>query len=191
MFVVFEGLDGTGKTSVSRVLAEKTGGVYLKTPPPEFCRLRRKIQAEKNYYARFLFYLSSVVCASERTRQFPSSQIIVCDRYYYTSLADFFVRSGVQQPDRDFWLRIARRSCITPDLVVFCECQRKSRLARILKRNAKLKNPPPDDLSKHFERCMSQVFASLLSGEKVLRIDTSDASIGQLVTRIIEELNLK
>ena len=60
-FIVFEGVDGSGKTTVAKQLAQGIGASYVKTHGEEFQAVRRYIDQEAPPEARLLFYLSSVV----------------------------------------------------------------------------------------------------------------------------------
>lgn len=60
-FIVIEGLGGVGKTTVGKILAEKIGGVYIKTPAESFLSARKEIDACADPMARFFFYLSTVI----------------------------------------------------------------------------------------------------------------------------------
>lgn len=185
MFIVFEGLDGTGKSSLAKALAEELRAIYVKTPPPEFEPVRKIIHSEQNPYTRFLFYFSSVMYISERVQNMSKETIVFCDRYFYTSLADFFAQSNPTKSEREFWIHIARSSCTIPDIVIFCQCNREVRLARIIDRNANMQLNARDDLSESFEHGMMEAFTSIFNENEVLRVDTSKRSVNQLVEFIM------
>src|SRR5882762_7072766 len=86
-FIVLEGIDGAGKSTVSRRLAKAIGAKLYRTPPPGFSATRRIIDADAELPSRFLFYLSSVVYASEAIRKLIRQQHVVCDRYLVTTVA--------------------------------------------------------------------------------------------------------
>ena len=58
MFIVIEGLDGSGKSTVSKYLAEKLNAKLLTTPGAGFKEVRKQLDTvfEHNTKARQLFY---------------------------------------------------------------------------------------------------------------------------------------
>ena len=179
MFLVFEGLDGTGKTSLAKEIVSRLNGRYLKTPPPEYENSRKKIHSTKNPYIRFLFYLSANVFLSESIRKLPKDLILVCDRYFYTSIADFSYTSKMTAKDKDliFWLKLMNRICIQPDIVFFCHCERDERKKRISNRNV---TKVADDLSFQFEKAMLDTYKKILPYETTFFLDTTIKTVNQL-----------
>lgn len=187
MFVVIEGLDGTGKSSLAEALARSLGADYVRTPPVEYEPIRDIVHNQESPYGRFLFYLSSVVYASERISESRHNGVVVCDRFHYTSLADFFVQSAIAEPEREFWIGLASRTCEEPDVVVFCHCDREERLARISRRNADECPVARDDVGEAFEDGMLTAFRSVLDFDRTIQVDTSKSSVSELVGMLLSK----
>lgn len=124
-FIVFEGLSGTGKTTIAKKVAKKMGAVYYKTPSPPFSFLRDKIDRHYNYQSRFLFYLASIVYASEHIKNILKHKSVICDRYILTTVC-FHRALGV-----DFNSIIRQLSIIKPDLTFLITCSEKKRHYRL------------------------------------------------------------
>lgn len=88
VFVVFEGLDGSGKSTCAKQTAELLGAEYWTTPPAE---LRAHRQTIIESYGRCqeavqLFYLSTVFAASDRAKHLlANGKSIVLDRYFLST----------------------------------------------------------------------------------------------------------
>ena len=115
-FIVLEGIDGAGKSTVSRLLADSIGATLIRTPQRGFSDARTLIDEEAELQSRFFFYLSTVLFASEKIKRLLKDSHVVCDRYivstlgYHKSLGlDLkFDLSSIEltKPDFTFFLRL-------------------------------------------------------------------------------------
>lgn len=90
VFVVFEGLDGSGKSTCARRVAERLGARYLTTPSPVVREHRGHIVGSYAgcQEAAQLFYLSTVFAASDEVRCLLEKQVsVVLDRYFLSTQA--------------------------------------------------------------------------------------------------------
>ncbi len=93
-FVVLEGHDAAGKTTVAKELERSLGGVYIKTPGSRYASIRQAMDSEASAETRFLFYLMSVSDASDEIRAMRKNEDVVCDRYFWSSLVGYAAHSG-------------------------------------------------------------------------------------------------
>lgn len=135
VFVVFEGLDGSGKTGISRQVASAIGAEWASTPAKELSECRK---IADNLFkncgrAAQLFYAATVVHASayaaERLRENKS---VVIDRYAMSTLAyDKSVRnSGL---DDSFWVDGVFSGLQVPHLVIYLDVPAEIREDRMKK----------------------------------------------------------
>lgn len=68
MFIVIEGLDGTGKSTTTKALASALNGTFLTTPLDKFKGVRPELETiyGDESLARQLFYASTAVSSSNR-----------------------------------------------------------------------------------------------------------------------------
>jgi len=85
-FIAFEGIDGSGKTLLAQMIAEKVQGVYYKCPP-EALKPARKAADEGSPWARFYFYLSGNCMASDEIKEILKTKSVICDFYVYSTIA--------------------------------------------------------------------------------------------------------
>ena len=81
-FVVVEGVDGVGKTSIAQRLARRLGFNYFKTPSKTFEEVRSFFDhRERPPLARFSLYLASLIEDTRQMRIMLRKAGVVCDRY--------------------------------------------------------------------------------------------------------------
>ncbi|WP_102402217.1 dTMP kinase [Vibrio cyclitrophicus] len=134
MFIVIEGLDGSGKSTVSKHLAEKLNAKLLTTPGAGFKEVRKQLDTvfEHNPKARQLFYMATVLnVASEAQRFIDSGQNVVVDRYWLsTQVYHHWMSNG-----QCYTLDEVESELLAPELTVYLDLPVDERIARINNRN--------------------------------------------------------
>lgn len=133
VFAVFEGLDGAGKSDISKIVAEKSGCEWMTTPSEVFTPVREI--ADRQYrdcgLAAQLFYASTVVDASARVKAaLESGKSVIMDRYVASTLAyDKSVReSGISD---SFWTEKIFGNVVVPDITFYFEAAAEVRRLRM------------------------------------------------------------
>ncbi len=140
-FIVFEGIDGAGKSTQITLLADALramGRRVLCTAEPTDTDTGRMLRAalggsvpRSPCEMAALFTLDRIGHSGEIKRALDEGFDVICDRYYYSSLA----YQG-SQCDYD-WVRRMNCECpdiLRPDLCVFLDLAPEAALARIRKR---------------------------------------------------------
>ncbi|MCB1190093.1 MAG: dTMP kinase [Leptospiraceae bacterium] len=88
-FIVVEGFDGSGKSSIAKWLSEEWGYEFHKTPMGLFSSVRSHFDSEKiDLVERYCFYAADCMRASIYIKkQIESGKSIVLDRYHYSTIA--------------------------------------------------------------------------------------------------------
>jgi len=123
-FITIEGLSGTGKTTVAKLLARRLDARYYKTPPVMFLPIRATVDRSAAPLARHLYYYAGIAQASEEIRVILRRRPVVCDKYVATMLA--YSRAGgiiAETP--------AANLILQPDLAVLLDVPDEVRLCRI------------------------------------------------------------
>jgi thymidylate kinase len=129
-FIVIEGLDGTGKSTTVKALAEALGGISLSTPLDKFKQVRP--QLEEIYlnesYGRQLFYASTAIASSiQATQELETHQVVVLDRYWLSTQVYHHWRTQGQH----FELPEVENMLLKPDLTIYLELSLEERMKRL------------------------------------------------------------
>jgi predicted kinase len=88
LFESFEGLRGTGKSTLAPLLAVARGAVLVPTVPPIYQSLRLEIDQQDNAEARLCFYLSALFAATDEIQRYLCGGIsVVVESYFARCLA--------------------------------------------------------------------------------------------------------
>lgn len=129
-FVVIEGVDGVGKTTLARKLEEECGYYYLYTMPIPFKKIRSELESLQYPDARFFFYLTCVIAFQrELCALLNEGYKVVVDRYVYSTIV-MHNAMGVNVE----CVNIKELPIMTPDISILLTCDSYERNKRILSR---------------------------------------------------------
>ncbi|MGI2173557.1 dTMP kinase [Shewanella ulleungensis] len=135
MFIVIEGLDGVGKSTIAKALATKMGAVFLTTPGDKFSNIRNELELiyEDNVQARQLFYMSTVVSVANDIRELiAKGKTVIVDRYWLSTQVYHHWKSE----GNNFKLLDIQESLLVPDLTIYLELPLPQRVIRLAKRKS-------------------------------------------------------
>jgi len=188
MFIVIEGLDGVGKSTITKALATAMNAVVLTTPGDKFKGIRDELEViyHDNHQARQLFYMSTVVSISEQVRDLTSNgKTVIVDRYWLSTQVYHHWKSDNQH----FELADVEKSLLVPDVTLYLELplwQRQKRLAdrkgNTVEDNLTLSETVDTELSNLY----TQYSNTSITG-RWLRVDV-DMAVDDIVKNICNEL---
>lgn len=193
-FIVFEGLDGSGKSTqiklLEKHLTERGRRVFVTAEPTGSvtggllrCALAGKVKKSPCELA-VLFVLDRIGHNADPVsginKMLADGYDVICDRYYYSSLA-------YQGSETDFdWVLHMNTRCPEirrPDLCVFLDLDPELCMDRIAARSAARDIYEEKEKLEKIRRTFHAIFSSL--GDRVAVIDAS-ASPGEIAARVIE-----
>lgn len=184
-FYVIEGIDGSGKSSIGPLVAERIQAAFFEQPA-SFRLAQPFIDQEADIKARFLFYLGYNLQTSKEITQMASNRPVIGVRYLYTTIV-YHIAKGL--PEDWVWEMVSNLPLLRPRKVFFLDVSdpdvQKERIGR---RGA------TDEDKRTFE-IMSQIrslyfdFQSTMPG--FTYIDTSYLSMEEVTNKIINEVELK
>jgi dTMP kinase len=193
VFIVFEGIDGSGKSTHIKLLAEELRGRglhVLETSEPSKDRIGIFIReyAERNG-DRFTLETETLLFAADRYEHVKQviapalerGQIVISDRYFYSSIA----YQGATGIDLD-WIREMNRFAPRPDVGILLDITPEHSLERVNDR-AKTVFEVSDYLRK-----VRDIYLGMVEQGELVRIDADRAKgrvrveIQALTDRILE-----
>ncbi len=142
-FVSFEGIDGSGKTTVSRLVADELASrgskVFLTGEPTSLWpgdAVRRAYKDDLGPLTETFLFLADRAAHQEEIRHhLDAGEIVLCDRYADSTYAYQGARlEGVLEGPVTFLQRIARPWLLEPDLTILLSLPAETGLRRIADR---------------------------------------------------------
>lgn len=166
-FIVVEGLDATGKTTLCRKLCESLDCEYLYSVPDEYTRFRESILIPNSgKESRFLYYLSGVLAQREKIRLILNqNKDVVMDRFIYSTIA-YHSAYGVNTDCLD----LSKLNIIWPTKTILLTTETDIRKMRLLSR----KDLHDHEINAQFQQNANRKLLELINE---LRLDTTTNSI--------------
>ncbi len=199
-FIVFEGIDGAGKSTQVEMLSShlrKLGHSVMLTAEPTSLEsgkaIRRALSGEESRSEEemaAMFALDRIAHNRELASTLAEGTHIICDRYYYSSLA-------YQGQATDYsWVKAMNIDCPAirrPDICIYLDLTPEQSLERIKARNGELEIYENIEKLTGVRRAFLSVIEDLRAeGEHILVIDASLSSeqISKSIFEIIEKILL-
>jgi dTMP kinase len=175
-FIALEGIDGSGKTTCAKIVAEKLNAQYYKTTSSIFEKVRSEIEELKDAKVRFLFYLTATVYASNEIRELLPKKPVVCDRYLYSTLT-YHKSLGVDTS----CLNIDKLRIIRPDFCFYLYADDAVIRERVSKREHKSRSDLELEKNKELQKKIHEEFMIL----PLIKIDTTEMDIEETCDKIL------
>ena len=141
-FIVFEGIDGSGKSSITKAIASKLGSSEVVTtgePTDTWIgdAVRRSHKEEADPLTEAFLFLADRVAHTEKIKRWVGEgKTVLCDRYYHSTVA---YQGAALEGKTDFdvieWLLgINLKVALEPDMVFLFKVDPETALKRVTSR---------------------------------------------------------
>ncbi|XP_057314989.1 uncharacterized protein LOC130656178 [Hydractinia symbiolongicarpus] len=175
-FIVVEGLDGTGKSTITKNLCTRLNAVKMATPPDSIRHIRKKFDHLPELCRRAYYSFSNYMAAKDvldviRTRP------VVMDRYWHSTTAYAIAKEvavGIEHhlPDEEDSLYAWPEDLLRPSAVLFLTTPEKHRDGRVNERDDVTTEEREISESERFRMRIMEVYRKI-GYTKWVEVDTS------------------
>jgi thymidylate kinase len=137
-FLVIEGCNGVGKSTLAEYLCARTGALSFHYPP-EFVSFRREVHLDECLapVPRLAYYLAATLHLSDLVRVQLTQSHVICDRYLASPLSLMIGESAIEETRAHQLTKPFGPYLCTPDLILLLTAEHAVASARIYKRSVK------------------------------------------------------
>jgi thymidylate kinase len=135
-FLVIEGCNGVGKSTITEYLSARLGASTFHYPP-EFVSFRRDVHLDEFVapFPRLAYYLAATLHLSDLVRAQLTHSHVICDRYLASPLSLMIAESAIEETEaRDLMAPFESYLC-KPDVTLRLTAEHAVASARIHKRS--------------------------------------------------------
>src|SRR5215471_503825 len=135
-FLVIEGCNGVGKSTITEYLSARTGASTFHYPP-EFVSFRREVHLDESVapLPRLSYYFAATLHLSDLVRAQLKQSHVICDRYLASPLSLMIGESAIKEKDARHLLKPFLSYLCMPDLTLLLTAEHAVASARINKRS--------------------------------------------------------
>ena len=137
-FLVIEGCNGVGKSTIVEYLRARTGASSFHYPP-EFVSFRRDVHLDECLapLPRLAYYLAATLHLSDLVRAQLTQSHVICDRYLASPLSLMIAESAIEETETRHLIEPFESYLRTPDLTLLLTAKHAVASARINNRSLK------------------------------------------------------
>lgn len=133
--IVFEGVDGAGKTETGRLLEKDYCFKYCATPPNGYKPIRSYMNETASPISRFLYYMAGNIDASHEIKNLLKADNVICDRYVFSTLVAHSIRENMPLEKMIELSKPYQDYLVVPDVTILLDVEPDEQIRRLNRRN--------------------------------------------------------
>src|SRR6266481_7818604 len=137
-FLVIEGCNGVGKSTIEKYLSARVGASTFHYPP-EFVSFRREVRLDECVapLPRLVYYLAASLHLSDLVRAQLTQSHVICDRYLVSPLSLMIAESAIEEAEARRLIEPFGSYLCVPDLILLLTAEHAVASTRISNRSLK------------------------------------------------------
>ena len=137
-FLVIEGCNGVGKSTIEKYLTARIGASTFHYPP-EFVSFRREVRLDECVapLPRLVYYLAASLHLSDLVRAQLTQSHVICDRYLVSPLSLMIAESAIEEAEARRLIEPFGSYLCVPDLILLLTAEHAVASTRISNRSLK------------------------------------------------------
>jgi dTMP kinase len=185
IFVVIEGLDGVGKSTVSRQLAKDIGANLFHTPDSRLDEIR-PIFDNSSIATRTAYYYACNYLVSDQIEYQLKTKSAILDRYYGSTIAASYSHGLIEESILKNKVNEISSKLLSPNLIVHLELPENERISRMHNRGDEFNR---DEKKLMIDHDFRNRFLKALDIVSNITINISGLTPVEISSLIIRELN--
>ena len=182
LFITIEGVDGTGKSTVAKMLATFINAAHIVTPSPSLNKQRELIESTNDRTKKFDFYKNSIIQQRKEIELLLQHSDVICDRYIHSTFAyQWPIETHIPKRINNFIDGIK-----IPDFSFLLTVNEQARISRI---NSRELTTGIINKADHQLDIINTARKRFLEMDELTQIDTSQMTPEDVCRKIIEIIN--
>jgi thymidylate kinase len=185
-FVVIEGIDGAGKSSLLEVLRRTSDIRVVESPLEPFLSIKNRVLEEVPPPARLAFFMAANLQVSSCIDELKESEVLVCSRYIWSTIAYHAAINRVEVPTLVAMVKTFLPWIRMPRLVIYLGVERRVQIERLKGRTEnglQAKLNLQGDFQERLLNCYSEIRKLIKVPWK--EIDTSEITVEQVTEQAL------
>ncbi|XP_045470780.1 UMP-CMP kinase 2, mitochondrial-like [Harmonia axyridis] len=194
--IVLEGLDGSGKSTLSKQLAKNLGAEWISTPPKSLISIRDKFDDPFHWRSPF-YYFCNYVAAIDVTKALKTKPVVM-DRFWHSTTAYalaqmkenyYDVMKSTELPEKGSDVYEWPTDLLKPDIIIYLDVSENMRIQRLSRRASKTDQENLLEAKQEFRKNVVQAYENMANpGIFKVNGDPSFKNVLENVTAKVKEL---